>query len=65
MLQQYLIVLLNFLFTDLAGKLIAKEIREGQGFYDVSKKLSKNDESIISVSIILNNHHRMICHPFW
>ena len=42
----------DFLFTDLAGKLIAKEIRDGQGFYDVSKKLSKNNESIISVSII-------------
>ena len=42
----------DFLFTDLAGKLIAKDIRNGQGFYDVSKKLSKNDESIISVSII-------------
>ena len=42
----------DFLFTDLAGTLIAKEIREGQGFYDISKKLSKNDESIISVSII-------------
>ena len=42
----------DFLFTDLAGKLISKEIRDGQGFYDISKKLSKNDESIISVSII-------------
>ncbi|MDC0202641.1 hypothetical protein OAJ97_02920 [Candidatus Nitrosopelagicus sp.] len=42
----------DFLFTDLAGKLISKEIRDGQGFYDISKKLSKNDESIISISII-------------
>ena len=42
----------DFLFTDLAGTLIAKEIREGQGFYDISKKLSKNDGAIISVSII-------------
>ena len=42
----------DFLFTDLAGTLISKEIREGQGFYDISKKLSKNDESIISISII-------------
>ena len=42
----------DFLFTDLAGTLIAKEIREGQGFYDISKKLSKNEEAVISVSII-------------
>ena len=42
----------DFLFTDLAGTLISKEIREGQGFYDISKKLSKNDGAIISVSII-------------
>ncbi len=42
----------DFLFTDLGGTLIAKEIREGQGFYDISKKLSKNDGAIISVSII-------------
>ena len=31
----------DFLFTDLAGKLVSKEIRDGQGFYDVSKELSK------------------------
>ena len=42
----------DFLFTDLAGKLVSKDIRDGQGFYDISKKLSKNDEAIISVSII-------------
>ncbi len=42
----------DFLFTDLAGTLISKEIREGQGFYDISKKLSKNEEAVISVSII-------------
>jgi len=42
----------DFLFADLAGRLIAKEIRDGQGFYDISKKLSKNDKSIISISMI-------------
>ena len=42
----------DFLFTDLAGKLVTKEIRDGQGFYEISKKLSKNDEAIISISII-------------
>ena len=42
----------DFLFTDLAGTLIPKEIRESGGFYDISKSLSKHDSSIISISII-------------
>jgi hypothetical protein len=45
----------DFLFTDLAGTLIPREIREGGGFYDVSKTLSKHDDSIISISVIPND----------
>jgi len=44
----------DFLFTDLTGILIPKEIREGGGFYDVAKKLSAEDNSIISIAIIPN-----------
>jgi hypothetical protein len=44
----------DFLFTDLAGVLIPKEIRESGGFYDVSKMLAKHDDSIISISVIPN-----------
>ena len=44
----------DFLFTDLTGVLIPKTIRDGGGFLDISKKLSKNDDSIISISIIPN-----------
>jgi hypothetical protein len=44
----------NFLFTDLAGTLIPKEIRDGGGFYDIAKKLSRHDDSIISVTMIPN-----------
>ena len=44
----------DFLFTDLTGILIPKTIREGGGFYDISEKVSKNDDSIISISIISN-----------
>ena len=45
----------DFLFTDLTGTLIPKEIRDGGGFYNISEKLSKNDDSIISISIIRND----------
>ena len=44
----------DFLFTDLTGILIPKTIREGGGFYDISEKVSKNEDSIISISIIPN-----------
>jgi hypothetical protein len=44
----------DFLFMDLAGKLISKEIREAGGFYNIAKEISKKDQSIISVSIIRN-----------
>ena len=49
----------DFLFTDLSGILIPKEIREGGGFYDISKKMSKNDNSIISISIIRNDNSNL------
>ena len=42
----------DFIFTDLAGKLIPKEIRNAGGFYDIAKEMSLMDNSIISVSII-------------
>ena len=49
----------DFLFADLAGKLLPKEIREGGGFYEISKKLAKNDNSIISISIIRNENSNL------
>ena len=49
----------DFLFTDLTGTLIPKEIREGGGFYDISKKMSKDDNSIISISIIRNDNSNL------
>ena len=49
----------DFLFTDLTGILIPKTIREGGGFYDVSEKVSKNDDSIISISIIPNKNSNL------
>ena len=36
----------DFIFADLAGKLIPKDIREAGGFYSVSKELAKEDDSI-------------------
>ena len=42
----------DFLFTDFAGILIPKEIREGGGFYDVAKEISKDDDAIISITIV-------------
>ena len=44
----------DFLFTDIAGILIPKEIRDGGGFYDIAKKLSIHNDSIISVTMIPN-----------
>jgi len=44
----------DFLFSDLTGVLIPKEIRESGGFYDIAKKLSFEDNSIISITIIPN-----------
>ena len=42
----------DYLFTDLGGVLLPKEIREGGGFYEISKKLSQQNDSNISISII-------------
>ena len=39
--------------------LIPKTIRDGGGFYDVSEKISKNDDSIISISIIPNKNSNL------
>jgi len=44
----------DFLFSDLSGKLIPKDIREAGGFYTIAKELSKEDESVISISMIKN-----------
>ena len=44
----------DFLFVDLAGKLIPKNIRDGGGFFDISKELAKEDNSIISLTMIRN-----------
>ena len=49
----------DFLFTDLTGMLIPKEIREGGGFYNISEKMSKDDNSIISISIIRNDNSNL------
>ena len=49
----------DFLFTDLTGILIPKTIRDGGGFYDISEKISKNDDSIISISIIPNKNSNL------
>ena len=42
----------DFLFTGLSGTILSKEIRDGEGFYNVSKELTKDEKSIISISII-------------
>jgi hypothetical protein len=42
----------DFLFTGFSGTMLSKEIREGEGFYNLSKKLAEDEESIISISII-------------
>ena len=50
----------DFLFADLAGRLISKEIRDGGGFYDITKKIAKNDEAIISISILRHGDSNLI-----
>ena len=50
----------DFLFTDLSSILIPKTIRDAGGFYDISKKLSKYDDSIISISIIPNSNSNIL-----
>ena len=49
----------DFLFVDLAGKLISKEIRDGGGFYDVAKDLADDEEAIISISMIRNQEDNL------
>ena len=49
----------DFLFADLAGKLLPKEIRDGGGFYEISKKLAKMDNSIISISMVRNENSNL------
>ena len=49
----------DFLFADLGGILIPKTIREGGGFYDIMSEVSKNDNSIISVSMIPNDNSNL------
>jgi len=49
----------DFLFTDLAGILIPKDVREGGGFYEIMKKLSKSDNSMISISMIPYNDENL------
>jgi len=42
----------DYLFTDLGGVLLPKEIREAGGFYEISRKMSQENNSNISISII-------------
>ena len=49
----------DFLFTDLAGTLIPKEIRDGGGFYNISEKMSKDDDSVISISVVRNGNSNL------
>ena len=46
----------DFLFADLSGILIPKIIREGGGFYEIAEKISKEDNSIISIALIPNDN---------
>jgi len=50
----------DFLFADLAGRLISKDIREGGGFYDITKELAKNDQSVISISIVKHGNSNLM-----
>ena len=49
----------DFLFKDIGGVLLPKIIRDGGGFYDLSKEMSRSDDSIISVSIITNENSNL------
>lgn len=44
----------DFLFKDLAGTLIPREIRDAGGFYDIGESLSQHDDAIISITVIPN-----------
>ena len=49
----------DFLFADLAGRLVSTDIKESKGFYDITKKMAENDSSIISVSILRNGNSNL------
>ena len=49
----------DFLFTDLGGKLIPRDIRDAGGFYAVAKKLALEDDSIISISMLKNGDENL------
>ena len=42
----------DYLFTDLGGVLLPKEIRGAGGFYEISRKMSQENNSNISISMI-------------
>jgi len=50
----------DFLFTDLAGVLIPKAIRDGGGFYDIAKNVSRYNDSVISISLIPTGDSELI-----
>jgi len=45
----------DFLFSDLSGVLIPGDIREDGGFYDIMSSIAKDDNAIISISLIPND----------
>ena len=45
----------DFLFSDLSGVLIPGDIREDGGFYDIMASIAKDENAIISISIIPND----------
>lgn len=49
----------DFLFADLAGRLVSTDIKENKGFYDITKKMAENDSSVISVSILRNGNSNL------
>jgi len=50
----------DFLFSDLSGVLIPGDIREDGGFYDIMSSIAKDDNAIISISIIPNDDANLI-----
>ena len=50
----------DFLFSDLSGVLIPGDIREDGGFYDIMSSIAKDDNAIISISIIPNDDANFI-----
>ena len=50
----------DFLFSDLAGVLIPSNIREGGGFYDVMTSIAKDDNAVMSISLIPNDDSNLL-----